>query len=103
MLLFVVVGCCYHRRLRRYLRYTTYLWLFVAVADVVTYHERVHACKFHRVVYFRDAGDGERAAVAAAGGVAAAVLAMDRFPADSRLQVRACNIIRRVSPDCAVL
>lgn len=33
------------------------------------------------------AGDAERAAVAAAGGVSAAVRAMKRFPADTRLQV----------------
>ncbi|CAN0141662.1 unnamed protein product [Pylaiella littoralis] len=60
------------------------------VAELLRRHPKRYELQRRGLRALRDLaykGDGERAAVAAAGGVAAAVLAMDRFPADSRLQV----------------
>lgn len=42
-------------------------------------------------------GDDERAAVAAAGGVAAAVHAMERFPTDSTVQVFLSRVHARIA------
>lgn len=48
------------------------------------------------LVSFAFAGDEERAAVAAAGGVMAAVHAMGRFPTDSTVQVFFFRVYRSV-------
>ncbi|CAM9675981.1 unnamed protein product [Ectocarpus sp. 8 AP-2014] len=60
------------------------------VAELLRRHPKRHELQRRGLRALRDLaykGDEERAAVAAAGGVAAAVHAMNRFPADSRVQV----------------